>query len=245
MKIRLLLALLFSPMLLAQCANHSWESPWKTATPVSGTEVQRLAPLLPAGTEARYAVELASHDDGHDEFVAYDAKNARSGENPQDGGFLFVHAGKVVAQQSLMSVDNWRKFARDIGPADKPAFSVFVTEFCSAAKLHLAIGFSACCSDASAVLYFLATPDGNAYKLASLPVVGGGRLQIFPGHPIELREWSGMEDGKCEQCEQHFRVTSFHVVNGAPVVFKIANSDRMYKPGEFAPHRISLEGAEK
>ncbi|WP_446742283.1 hypothetical protein [Silvibacterium acidisoli] len=237
MRIRLLAALLFAPSLLAQCVSHSWESLWKTAAPVH--DAKQFAQLLPAGAEVRYAVTLSNRD----EFVAYVPAGARPKEDPQDGGFLFVRGGKVVLRQSLLGVANWKKFARDIGPADKPAFSVFVNEFCANEQPRVALGFSACCSDASAVLYFLVTLDHGEYKLAQLPVVGGGRLQIFPRDPVQLRVWSGKEDGKCEECEQHFRVSDYRVVNGAPTLFDTKESLQMYKPGEFAPHRISLESA--
>lgn len=235
----ILLLMAFAPALFAQCASRTWDSPWQS--PSSVEAAAKFESLIPAGMTERFTAKLTEND----WFVAYATAGARTKDNPQDGGLLFIRNGQVLTSQSLLDVPAWKKFARDVGPADLPTFSVFAAQLCQGSKRVVVLGFSACCSAASAVLYMTAIPEGDTYMLAALPVVGGGRLEVFPGSPIKLRLWSGREDGKCEQCDQHFDQSEYELRDSEPVLLKKAISTQMYKPGDFAAHRIVLLPAEK
>jgi hypothetical protein len=185
----------------------------------------------------RFAVQLKDSD----WLVVYTKPGPRTQDDPQDGGFLLVRGHHVLVSQSLMAIPAWKKFAQDIGSPGTPAFGVFAARACrSGEKPIIALGFAACCTTASAIQYIFAEPHGTGYLLTTLPMVGGGKLEIISGKPIRLKLWDEMGDGQCDGCLQHFNVSEYEMKGGEAVFVRKEQVPRKYKPGDFDAHRIVL-----
>lgn len=224
-----LLALACVPM-VGQCRTQTWTSTTDSTIPA------KLQSLLPSGMAGRFAVHL----DSGDWVVVYAKPGARTSDDPQDGGFLLVREHRVLVSQSLMDIPAWKKFARDIGSPGAPAFGVFVAQVCAGKSSIIALGFAACCTTASAVQYILMRQEGTAYSLHTLPMAGGGKLEILAGNPIRLKLWDETGDGQCDGCPQHFHVSEYKIQDGEPVFVRKEQAPEKYKPGDFDTHRIVL-----
>ncbi|MGC2163233.1 MAG: hypothetical protein WA634_15075 [Silvibacterium sp.] len=224
-----LFLMLASPA-FGQCSSRVWES---TTYPQGPAKFQS---LLPAGMTERFSVNLF----GNDWLVVYARPGVHTSQDPQDGGFLLVRDHRVLVSQSLMQVPAWKKFARDIGPENLPAFNVFAAQVCHGHGRIVVLGFAACCSTASAVLYMIAEPNGDNYRLTTLPMVGGGKLEIAASDPVRLSLWDELGDGACDGCLQHFNISEYKMEDGAPVLIRKQRASTKHKPGDFDAHRIVL-----
>jgi hypothetical protein len=229
-RLALLLLALSCSFAFGQCRSRVWES---TSYPKGPA---KFPVLMPAGMAERLAVNLT----GNDWLVVYAKPGTRTPDDPQDGGFLVVRGHRVLVSQSLMQIPAWKKFARDIGPQDRPAFNVFVARVCSGRSPVFVLAFAACCSTASALQPMIVTPQGEGYRLRMLPMVGGGKLEVATGGAMKLSLWNERGDGRCDECLQHFDITDYWIDNGSPVLKGKQVSLEEHKPGEFASHRIVL-----
>jgi hypothetical protein len=226
----MLLLLLGALPAFGQCRSRVWKS---TAYPHEPAKFQS---LLPPGMTEQFVVNLVNND----WLVVYGKSSERTPSDPQDGGFLLVRGHRVLVNQSLMQVPAWKKFARDIGPENLPAFSIFAAQVCHGRGRIVVLGFAACCSTASAVLYMIAKPNGGNYRLTTLPMVGGGKLEITASDPVGLNLWDEMGDGACDGCPQHFNISEYKMEDGTPVLIRKQRASTKHKPGDFDAHRIVL-----
>jgi hypothetical protein len=146
----------------------------------------------------------------------------------------------VILRRSLMSVPSWRNFARSVHDDDPPATGVSVGQVCEEAAHTVAIAFQACCTTTSPVLCFIGVSDGGAYRVTALPIIGGGKLEVYRSSPVKLQLWDETSDEMCDGCPQRYEVSEYRVVGGKPVFVRRFTPSRRYAAGEFDPDRIAL-----
>jgi hypothetical protein len=233
--ILLLVVTMLSSNLFAQCAARVWDSHGRDAT-VHSKHLETFQSVVPAGMKPRFEAQMSDSD----WLVVYEKHGARSTSDPQEGGFVIVRDRKVLVHQDLLAIPAWRKFAKDVGEADRPAFAVSIAQVCRGSERMTFAAFAACCTTASAVLYMVATPERDSYRVEALPLVGGGKLEVSAGSAVKIRLWDETGDGKCDGCPQHFKVTEYRVDGGKPIVVGEETPSQLFSPGDFDAHRIVL-----
>jgi hypothetical protein len=226
----LLMAGMAISQLSAECTTHVWDTSQIPAHP------SWLEPFIPAGTQSGFAAQLNSTD----WLITYQFEHDAGDKGAFYKGFVIVRNGTVLRQQSLMSVSAWKRLAKKLGYSNMPGFTIYVAQVCDGRRQLDAVGFGVCCTASDGILFFVAAPERDFYRITVLPIVGGGKLEISQTFPASLRLWSEAGDGKCDGCLQHYTVSEYSVIEGKPTFVRQSTTSQQFEPGEFDAHRIVL-----
>jgi len=224
------------PFLGAQCVNRIWQTAAKSKS-IAGFQS-----AVPAGMQPHFAAQLNDVD----WLIIYESQKPREEDAvAHDEGFVIARNGRRILNQALMAVPAWKSFAKSMDEKLMPAFAVSMAQLCNGQGQTVAIAFQACCSSSSGILYLLVSSDGDTHRTTALPIVGGGKLELFSDPPLKVRLWNEMYETCAEKiesdaCPRKFHITEYQIWNRLPVFVKQSVSSRRYSPGDFDSHRIEL-----
>lgn len=221
---------LLTPRLHAQCATQVWNT---SQMPDHPTWLQ---PFLPANTQPGFAAQLSPTD----WLITYQFEHAASDKGAFYKGFVIVRNGDVLRDESLMSVGAWKTTAKKLGYANMPGFTVHAAEVCEGKTEVVTVGFSVCCTTSSAILYFVAAPEPDFYRITALPIVSGGKLEMSQSLPVTLHLWNETNDGTCDGCAQHYKVSEYVMAQDKPKLVQQTASSQRFEPGQFDANRIVI-----
>lgn len=221
---------LFGTHLFAQCSTRVWDPAVRSAN------LAQFQSFVPAKMSPRFSAKLTQTD----WLIFYEVPRPLNEPVPHDEGFEIVRNSHVVLRRSLMSVPAWRDFARSVKDNDPPAIGIAAGQVCGRMANTVAVAFQACCTTTSALLYFIAVSSGGAYRVTALPMGRGGKLELSQTSPVRLDFWDETDDGSCDGCLQHYKITQYRIVSGEPVFVHRFTSSRRFEAAEFDPNRIAL-----
>ena len=209
-----------STLALSQCKNLSTPLPLLAMKAASKPRdfVRYRYPLSAADT-----LLIRSHEDTETTIGPYDL------------GFVIERDGKTIQSVTLRKL---AEFRREESYFSESFTTLYVTRACASAEPIYFVTMKYMGDEISPALVFTLIPSALGYEVITLPMFGGGVVDVSVADPLHVRIWENLAEGGCNACETHYRITEYEIQDGKPVRTRQYRTRHLYTTGDFDDSRI-------
>jgi len=185
---------------------------------------------MKAASKARDFVRFSFPLSTSDSLLIRSHEDTETSIGAFDKGFVIKRDGKIL--QSVI-LRNLPQFRRNELFFSESFTTLAVTRACTATGpiYFVTMGYTG--DETSPVLTFTLFPSGEGYEVSTLPMFGGGFLEVSIANPLHLRTWDNLMDGSCNACETAYRITEYEVRDGKPIQTRKYRTRHLYTSGAY------------